>query len=113
MSDDDDIVHIDGSIESMAANAAAIDRPAILRAAEALRRDEATLDHMMDLHVAVLRFRGPYAIALEREVNNYMRRTGWRDDAEGLNAHMATKRDELRSLFRADIAAVVREAEGQ
>jgi hypothetical protein len=110
---DDDIVHIDGSFESLAANAAATDRGAVLRAAEALKRDEATADHMFDLHAAVLRMCGPYAIALEREVNAYMRLAGGKGDGEGLNEHMRRCRDEMRTLFRRDIDAVVREAEGE
>lgn len=107
MRDDDEIIYLDGSFESLKANAAAINRPAILRAAEALKRDEATVDQMMDLHTAVLRFRGPYAIALENEVNAYLA-TGERD---GINERLALKRYELRRLLRADIEAVIAAAE--
>jgi hypothetical protein len=98
-----------GSVESMAANAAATDREVILKAAAALKRDEASLDQMFDLHTAALRFRGPYAIALEREVNVFLA-TGERD---GINEHLALKRDELRQLLRRDIEAVIKEAEGE
>jgi hypothetical protein len=62
--DRSDYVYLNGSVESMAANASAIDREAILKAGAALKRDEASLDQMFDLHTAALRFRGPYAIAL-------------------------------------------------
>jgi hypothetical protein len=106
--DRSDYVYLNGSVESMAANASAIDREAILKAGAALKRDEASLDQMFDLHTAALRFRGPYAIALEREVNDFLA-TGER---EGINEHLALKRDELRQLLRIDIETVVKEVEG-
>ena len=107
MRDDDELIHLSGSFEAIAANAAAIDREAILRAAAALKRDEATLDHMWDLNIAALRFRGPYAIALEREISVFLA-TGERD---GINEHLASKREELRALFKADIAQIIAEVE--
>jgi hypothetical protein len=104
----------DGSeIAKLAEIAAETDREAVLAAAEALRRDEASLDHMMDLHTAVLRFRGPYALALEREVNSYLRLAGDEHSSEGLNEHMGRCWEELRKLFRADIEAVIEEASGK
>ena len=106
--DRSDYVYLNGSVESMAANASAIDRETILKAGAALKRDEASLDQMFDLHTAALRFRGPYAIALEREVNDFLA-TGER---EGINEHLALKRDELRQLLRIDIETVVKEVEG-
>jgi hypothetical protein len=109
----DEYVYINGSFEALKANAEATDRDAILRAAEALKRDEATPDHMMDLHTAVLRMRGPYAVALEREVNAYMRLVDWKDDDGGLNEHLRLCRDEMRLLFRRDCETVIREAEGE
>jgi len=107
--DRSDYVYLNGSVESMAANASAIDREAILKAGAALKRDEASLDQMFDLHTAALRFRGPYAIALDREVNAFLA-TGER---EGINEHLARKRDELRALLRIDIEAVIAAAEAE
>jgi hypothetical protein len=110
MRDDDEIIRIDGrgGVEALAEIAAGTNREAILKAGQAWKRDEATLDHMMDLHTAVLRRRGPYAIAFEREVNAFLA-TGER---EGINEHLAHKRDELRALLRRDIEAVIAEARG-
>jgi len=103
-----DYIYFDGTIAGMAANASAIDREVILKAAAAMKRDEASLDQMFDLHCAVLRFQGPYAIALQREVNDFLA-TGERGD---INERLALKRDELRRLLRIDIEAVVAAVEG-
>jgi hypothetical protein len=99
-----------GGVEALAEIAAGTDRDKILRAGEALRRDEASLDHMMDLWEAVMRFRGPYAVAFQREVNVF---ASGRSDAESINEHLARKRDEMRALFKTDIEAVIAAARGE
>jgi hypothetical protein len=91
------------------------DREAILAAAEALERakerdEEVSPAHMATLFMALMQRRGPYALAFERELNAYHRLTGGKGDSEGQSAHLASHKDELRPLFRADLAAIIREA---
>lgn len=99
-----------GRFEDLVSLAAGTDREAILKAADALKREEAGPGHMADLWAAVARFRGPYIQAFEREASAYLAGGGTR---EGLNEHLARKREELGALFRIDLAQVIKEAEGE
>jgi hypothetical protein len=62
-------IPVGGRFEDLASIAAGTDREAVIKAADALKRDEAGPGHMADLWAAVARFRGPYIQALEREAN--------------------------------------------
>jgi hypothetical protein len=109
----DEIINVGGRFEDLAEIAAATDRDAVLRAAEALKRDEAGPDHMMDLFTAIIRLRGPYILRLEAEISAYYALAGSQRSAEGQAEHLAQHRDEMRRLFRRDPDAIIREAEGK
>jgi hypothetical protein len=83
------------------------DASAILEAAAAWERDGADLPprHYATLVQAVINRRGPFAMFLSREMAACPR-------DENVNEHMALRRDEMRKLFRRDLAAVIKEAEG-
>jgi hypothetical protein len=112
MSGRHDILHVGGRFEDLVEIAAGTDREAVLKAAKAWEREEASPDHMADLFVAVARLRGPYILRLEAEVNAYRRLAGDKATAEGQAEHLARCRDEMRDLLRADIERVTREARG-
>jgi len=99
-----------GRFEDLVSLAAETDRSAVLKAANALKRGEAEPGDMADLWIAVARFRGPYIEAFERAGNAYLAGGGTR---EGLNQHLARKREELAALFRIDLAQVIKEAKGE
>jgi hypothetical protein len=99
-----------GSFESLEALAAGTDRSTVLKASEALKRGEAGPGDLADLWVAVARFRGRYIETFERVGNAYLAGGG---TLEGLNEHLAHKREELAALFRIDLAQVIEEAKGE
>jgi hypothetical protein len=87
---------------------------AIRAAGEAMRRagerdEEAGPSHMGVLLQAVLARRGPFVERLEREMA-----AGLASGATDLNAYIAPMlRGPLRDLFRRDVEAAIREAEGK
>jgi hypothetical protein len=86
---------------------------AIRAAGEAMRRagerdEEAGPSHMGVLLRAVLARRGPFVERLEREMAE-----GLASGATDLNAYIAPLLRPLRDLFRRDVEAAIREAEGK
>jgi hypothetical protein len=73
------------------------------------RDEEAGPSHMATLLQAILARRGAFVERLEREMFEALA-----SGATDLNAHLAPLlRGSLRDLFRADVEAVIREAEGK
>jgi hypothetical protein len=108
---DDTTIKVDGSLEGMASIAAATpSRAAILEAAQALvdeQHERRSMDarHMQVLFTALICRRGPYILAVEKEMAAY---EGPRD---GFTEHLLLHRADLKPLFRSELEALIREAE--
>jgi hypothetical protein len=82
------------------------DATAILNAAAAWKRGEADDEQMKVLFDAVTQMRGRFMQRVEREAASAMRAR------EDVNERLAQHRDEMRALFRADLAAIIKGAGG-
>jgi hypothetical protein len=108
---DDRTIRIDGSLEGLASVAAATPtREAILEAAQALEDEQNERrsmhpKHMQVLFTALICRRGPYILAVEKEMAAY---EGPRD---GFTEHLLLHRADLKPLFRSELEALIREAE--
>jgi hypothetical protein len=80
------------------------DASAILEAAAAWKRGEASDEHMKVLFDAVTQMHGQFMQRVEREAAIALRA------GEDPNQRLARRRDEMRDLFRRDIEALVKEA---